>query len=528
MTSAASPEWIQRLLDPSAYPHPVQQVRLIETHISWLLLTGTFAYKIKKPVDLGFVDFQSLDRRRFFCEEEIRLNGRLAPDLYLNVATVTGSLQQPEIDGSGPVFDYAVRMQQFRDDQLLSRLAAESRLTTSHVDQLADQVSRFHCHIDAAPTSSRHSQIENVITAALANFRPVKESCDPGLQNSVAALEEWTKQEFDRLSSVFQERADAGRIRECHGDMHLGNIYVDPSGQVVVFDGIEFSERLRWIDVVSEVAFTMMDLLDRGYPHLAWRYVNRWLETTGDFNGLTVLRFYLVYRALVRAKVNLIRAHQTDVEGDQQQTLVQDAEGYIRLATGFLHPSPPILVITCGPSGSGKTFGTQTLIEQRGMVRVRSDVERKRLAGLAATDSSHSAPDSGLYSHEASAAVYSHLLQVARQILGAGRSVVVDATFLKRADRHRFAELAAELQVSFLILRFTATPEVLKQRILLRNQRGHDASEATSEIVDRQLQIEEPLTEDEMLNCIDAADIDLAAAIAARLNLIQEHSNRQL
>ena len=277
MTAAASPDWIQQMLNPSVYPHPVQQVRLIETHISWLLLTGTFAYKIKKPVDLGFADFQSLDRRRFFCEEEIRLNGRLAPAIYLDVAQVTGSLQQPEINGSGPVIDYAVRMQQFRDDQLLSRLAAESRLTTTHVDQLADQVSQFHCRIDAAPRSSTYSRIENVIEAALENFPPVKEYCDSGLQDTVAALEIWTRHECDRLENEFQERADAGRIRECHGDMHLGNIYVDASGQVVVFDGIEFSESLRWIDVISEVAFTMMDLMERGYPHFAWRYLNRWL-----------------------------------------------------------------------------------------------------------------------------------------------------------------------------------------------------------------------------------------------------------
>lgn len=490
-------DWIRGLLQPAAYRHPVSDIQLIETHISWVLLTGQWAYKIKKPVSLGFVDFSTRARRLFFCEEELRLNRRLAPEIYLRVVPVTGDPQQPQMDGTGPVIDYAICMVQFDNERLLIQLARQSQLTAGHIDQLADLVGRFHQTVARAAADSTHASLSLVLQPALQNFAEIAELTQPQSVPRLDELHRWTAAEFAQRRSEFQRRAEAGMIRECHGDLHLGNMFVSAAGQVVVFDGIDFNDSFRWIDIISEVAFTMMDLEDRGYRGLAWRYLNRWLEITGDFDGLPVLRFYLVYRAMVRAKVDLIRARQQDVSRELQQELDQECRSYLQLARSYLQPPQPMLLITHGLSGSGKTCGTQALLEELALIRVRSDVERKRLAGLAAAASSGSAPGAGLYAQQQSVAVYQRLLELAAQLLQAGWPVVLDATFLKHTERAACAALAARLQVPFAILEFSAPVEVLKERVQQRRLSTADASEATPEIVDLQLQTQVPLTESE-------------------------------
>lgn len=513
-----SSHWISGLLTPSAYGHPVQTIQLMETHISWVILTGSLAYKIKKPVSLGFVDFSTLERRRFFCHEELRLNRRLAPEFYLRVVPVTGTPQQLRMNGSGMIIDYAVCMRQFDTEQLLSQLARRSELRAEHLDQLADLVGRFHNEATRAQPDSPHASLQNVIQPALDNFRDIAPLADPRERPLLTELESWTRRESERLQPVFQQRADGRMIRECHGDMHLGNMFVTPAGRVVVFDGIEFNDRFRWIDIISEVAFTMMDLEDRGYSRLAWRYLNRWLETTGDFAGLSLLTFYRVYRAMVRAKVDLIRSHQAGAAADEQKALNQESRGYLELAHNGLCPPRPFLAITCGPSGSGKTTLTQSLIESLGMIRLRSDVERKRLAGLSPQSDSGSTPGGGLYSAKHSAAVYQRLACLSEQLLEAGFPVLVDATFLKHADRAAFAALAERRQVPFLILTFDAPAEVLRQRVRARQQQGGDASEATEQIVDLQLQIQEPLDTTERSHALDGHSDSLVSDVRSKGN----------
>lgn len=510
-------DWIQGLLNPIAYPHPVNSVQLIETHISWLLLTGELAYKIKKPVSLGFVDFSTLERRRFFCEEELRLNRRLAPQLYLRAAKVTGVPSQPKLDGEGQIIDHAVCMRQFDNSRLLSRLAEEGALNADHIDQLADLVARFHTEIDAAAPDSSHASTDLIIASAMQNFDQISEYPDSGQQHIVEQAERWTVSCWESHGDTFRMRSDAGMIRECHGDMHLGNMFADEDDRVVVFDGIEFNESLRWIDLISEVAFTMMDLDDRGLSEFGYRFLNRWLETTGDYDGIRVLRFYLLYRAMVRAKVALIRAHQPAVESAESERLSDEYLGYLRLTERYTTKQTPVLVITCGPSGSGKTFGTQSVMESFEMIRVRSDVERKRIAGLAASDCSRSAPGTGLYAEHISKSVYKRLLETAEQILTAGFSVIVDATFLRAQDRHDFEALAKRLELPFVIMKFTAPASVLKERVRRRLEKSRDASEATEDIVDMQLRSHEPLSDQELQYVIDARSPDLTDQILQRM-----------
>lgn len=488
-----------------AYPHRVDKVELRETHISWVFLTGEYAYKVKKPVSLGFLDFSTLERRKRFCREEIRLNRRFAPDLYLDVVPITGTTSEPHCGGTGEAIEYAVRMRQFSEVGLFSKLIAGGDLLPGHIDDLAREVGRFHRSISTViPKATLGSPVE-IECEAIDNISALRDVSD-ALQPTITALESWTRSSFESLRPTFEQRRAAGFVRECHGDLHLGNIVLN-NNHVTLFDGIEFNEAFRWIDVMSDVAFVVMDLADRGRPDLSWRFLNAYLEVTGDYAGLKVTPWYLVYRSLVRAKVALIRSRQQDVPPDERAHRLRQVAEYTQLAARYSRSSHPGILITHGLSGSGKTTGTTGLLESIGAVRIRSDVERKRLAGLTAHQSSQSALGAGIYSPEATNSLYHHLRTLAAEIVAAGFPVIVDATFLMREQRTMFRELAATLDVPFRIIPFSADPATLRQRVSERAARGSDASEATAVVLERQLETCEPLNEDELSASTTAPEI---------------------
>ena len=493
---------ITALHDPGVYDHPVTDVRLVETHISWVLLTGDYVYKIKKPVDLGFLDFSSLAARRYYCERELALNRRLAPELYLEVVSLTGSPAAPEINGKGEPFEYAVKMRQFDPQQQLDRLLQRGELETRHIDQLADLIAEFHDHIETAGPDSHHGTPEAVWGPMQENFDLIRSRLlDAADQTRLARLYRWSEAQFQRLKGIISQRKRDGFVRNCHGDMHLANITL-LDDQVRVFDCIEFNEDLRWIDVMSEIAFTTMDLADRDRPDLAARLLNRYLQGSGDYAGLAMLRLYQVYRALVRAKVAMIRHGQEGLTDDERQQSLAQYRDYARLAESFTRAQTPTLFIAHGVSGSGKTTLTQPLLERYDMIRLRSDVERKRLFGLAEQERSGSATGAGIYTAAASEKTYRRLREVARQILEAGYSTIVDATFLKRHQRQLFSELAVELDLALVILHFHADPALLRQWIRERQAAGKDASEADIQVLEHQLANEEILQGDEARHII--------------------------
>jgi uncharacterized protein len=284
-----------------------KSVRLVETHISWVLLAGHYAYKIKKAVDLGFLDYSSLDARHYYCAEEIRLNRRLAPGIYLNVIAIGGSADNPAL-GQQPALEYAVRMRRFAASRQLDRLALGNKISAQHIDSLAATIARFHGNLPAAAVDSSFATGDAVRRDALQNFEQLHDLlADHGDADKLAALRRASDSEYSACRGVFEQRLLQGYVRECHGDLHLGNIVLIDD-QPVPFDCIEFNPALRWIDVMSEVAFTVMDLLHHQRASLAWRFLNAWLESSGDYSGIRVLRFYLAYRAMVRAKVSAIRS----------------------------------------------------------------------------------------------------------------------------------------------------------------------------------------------------------------------------
>ena len=486
------PPLITAFLDPRLYPHPADRVELVETHASWLLLAGDFAYKIKKAITLPFLDYGTLAKRETCCRAELVLNHRLAPELYLDVVPIGGTPERPRI-GSMPALEWAVRMKRFDESGRLDHLAARNELLPAQLTQLAETLCAFHGAADAAVPESRFGAPQQVLAAARENFVELRQLLPPSDQSPIEQLATWTESEFTRHAADFAARKNGGFIREGHGDLHLGNLVLI-AGRVTPFDCIEFNEDFRWNDPASEVAFVWIDLLDHGRPGLAAWFLNAWLEAGGDFGAMAVFRFYAVYRAVVRAKVAALRAGQEDAKAARAELAL--ARSYLDLALRIAEPAPPTLVITCGLSGSGKTTAsTARLLDPErpaagSLLRLRSDVERKRLFGLAARENSGSPPDGGIYTREATARTYARLLDLARGLLAAGWPVIVDAAFLKRAERDSFSALATGLGIGFSILASEAEPEELRRRLLARSG---DASEATVAILDRQMAWLEPL-----------------------------------
>lgn len=505
---------IRALQDERRYPHPVSEMRLIETHISWVILTGRYVYKVKKPVDLGFLDFTSLAARRHFCEEELRLNRRLAPALYLGVVAITGSPEDPHLEGPGEPFEYAVRMLQFADELRLDHLLAAGRLSPELVERLAHVIARFHAALPCAAAGD-HGGIDSVRTPARENFTAIRlPAAFEAERRALKEVEAWTERRLVDLEPLVAQRKAAGFVRECHGDLHLANVTLH-EGAPTPFDCLEFDPRLRWIDVMNEVAFLTMDLDFKDRGDLSLRFLNEYLHHTGDYEGLRVLRFYQAYRAMVRAKIEGIRIGQS---GGSSAADYEDLLRRIRLARRYTRAGRGAVVIAHGLSGSGKTTLSRALLESCGLIRIRSDVERKRLAGYPPDARTRSPVGGGLYTRVAGERTYARLRELAAVIIGSGYSAFVDATFLQRSQRDDFRGLARELDVPFVILDFQAPEEVLAARIRGR-QRGTDASEADVAVLTRQLATHEPLAADEIDACIaidTTADPD-PATIAARL-----------
>jgi aminoglycoside phosphotransferase family enzyme/predicted kinase len=487
---------VQSLLASAAWPHPAERIHTIETHISSVLLVGDYAYKIKKPVDFGFLDHSTLAKRQTSCEDEIRLNRRLAPDIYLEALPITGTLAAPRLGGQGEPIEWAVKMRRFDEGLLLS--AHPELWTRALMERLGREFARFHAGVAVSPPDDPCGQPDVVMAPMRQNFEQVRllEHDDETLAR-LALLEQWTEAQFASLAGPLAARKAAGFVREGHGDLHLGNIAM-AGADPIIFDGIEFSCTLRCIDVMNDVAFLVMDLEHRARPDLAAWFVNAYLEESGDYGGLPLLSFYMVYRAMVRAKVAALRLHQLALPPEQMRPLHDEFLEYVALAERLAVPMRGALLITHGVSGAGKTVVTGELVGALGAVRVRSDVERKRLAGLAADARTGAAPDAGIYTPQATDATYRRLAAAAREILASGRIAIVDATFLERDRRHAFAGLARERELPFLILDLEAPEPLLRERVAGRAAAGRDASEAGAEVLAAQLARREPLDKAEL------------------------------
>jgi uncharacterized protein len=479
-----SPEFVAQLLRPQAWPWPADRVELIETHISWVFLAGEFACKFKKPIELGFLDFRERERRVHFCEEELRLNRRLAPEIYLDVL---GARQTPDgwrVGPPGEGAEPAVRMRRFPDDARLDRQLEAGLLGGEELVVFARELARFQRSLPPALPGSGFGDAQAVARPPLANFRALQDQgLDAHSAARVEALKAWTLDRAAKLAPLFDARLAGGFIREGHGDLHLANM-VRLAERIAAFDGIEFDPALRWIDLQSEVAFLLMDLESRERPELGWRFYNAWLAALGDYDGLAVLGWYLVYRHLVRAKVDGIRLAQAGLEGGEAARLRTRQARHIELAAWHARPPPPLLLITTGYSGSGKSRLAARLSARLPAAWLRSDLERKRLHGLDPMAAAPEGVGQGLYSAASTERTYTRLAQLARTALGAGFNTLLDAAFLEADRRDAFVELGLQAGARPVVLACEAPAELLRARVAGR--RG-DPSDADLAVLEAQL-----------------------------------------
>ena len=477
------------------------------------MLAGNYAYKIKKPVVLDFLDFGTLEKRRHFCEEELRLNRPWAPELYLEVVAIAGPADEPVIGVDGKVLEYAVKMLRFDQDLRLDRQLEHGLLTVADMKELGKNIATRHAAAEQPAPADR----ERLVGQALHYFRENFDHLDNIIDaDEFRFLQDWTERELEKHATTLRQRFDDGFVRDCHGDLHLGNLVRLPSG-ITTFDCIEFNPDLRNTDVFADVGFLAMDLTEKGHPELAAHFLNRYLEKSGDYEGIVLLDLYFVYRCLVRAKVAAICSREREGE-DERAADIREARDYAAMARRQASKGAPVLVIMHGLSGSGKTWLSERLMASLPAIRIRSDIERKRLFGLEETAASGSGIGAGIYSPAASARTYERLFALARGLLNARHHVVLDAAFLAKEQRDAARDAAADLGVAAVFVCAEAPVDVLRTRVGERAAAKNEASEADLAVLDHQLQAATPVGGGGVTIRVDMSlDIDIENLVSAIL-----------
>ena len=512
MSSSRSPI-VAALTDPAVYPHAVDRVELVETHISWVFLAGDRVYKVKKPVDLGFLDFTTLERRRFFCEEEVRLNRRLTHEVYLGVADLNGVTELNGRDtitfgGPGPTVDVAVVMKRLPHDRMLDELVRQNAAEPGLLEELGHIVARFHA---AAPTGGEIDELGSLGTMR-ANWSENFAQTDRLPADVFPAewrrtLHAWVQAFMERAAPRFAARVAAGRIRDCHGDLQAQHVCcIEP---IQIFDCIEFNHRFRYGDVAGEIAFLAMDLDRLGRPDLALRFLNSYLEASGDYDAVPLLDFYRAYRAFVRGKV-------LSFQIDQRPETATKARDRFALAVRYTERRDrPRLLITSGVIGSGKSTVARQVAARLGAIVVRTDAVRKRLAGLALDERREAGFGEGLYRPEMAERTYAKAMSAATKILDAGWPVIVDGAFSSVAQRRLAREAALRASAPFAVLWCDAPDSMLAERLRRRAQDPGEVSDAgVALLAQHRAHYELPDREPNVIRIDTTAATDRAAAAA--------------
>ena len=482
------PDHLLPLLDPSTYPHPADDILLIQTHISWVFLTGSHAYKIKKPVDFGFLDFTTLNKRKNACLDELRLNRRLAPGLYLDVLSIYRCndryLIGSAIEENHQIVDYALQMMQFDQQDLFSNRLIQGNFNPQWMDHLGETIADFHLNADANARTKHYGEPGFLLQHMLENITTAEHNPPEGLSvSNLHALVVMSREHVYQREMRLNERQQQGHIRDCHGDLHLKNITLY-QGQPTPFDCIEFSDEFRMIDTMNDVAFLVMDCDSIGRSALGYRFLSRYLERCGDYEGLDLLPLYLSYRAGVRGKVSSLLAQEL-IKGEpsspsEVESAYQQASHYFSMAKRYLsEKQSPELIVIAGLSGSGKSHLSLLALEHLKAVIIRSDATRKRII------KDH--PELPMYSNEMHRLTYKAMFDAAEATLRAGTPVILDATFLHPASRESASALAAELDVPLTFYWLDINNEILRERVQQRSQKGGDISDADLQVLEQQI-----------------------------------------
>jgi aminoglycoside phosphotransferase family enzyme/predicted kinase len=490
---------ITAMLRPDFYPEHPAHVELRQTHTSWVFLTTGYAYKVRKPVLLPFIDCSTPAKRLALCESEVRLNRRLAPDVYLGILPVVRhdhSFRFDENAQSGvmPV-DYAVKMKRLPDEHRLDHLLVPRAVRPEDIEALAARLVEFHGLTSASSgwTHGSASTVWRMVTGNLSETLAVAD--EPLMRGDLSAIDERSRRFIKTHWTLLNDRARNGRVRDGHGDLRADSVYLLSDG-VAIIDALEFSEHLRYCDVASEIAFLAMDLDRLGAGQMARELTRSYANQASDDEMLVLMPFYKCYRATVRAKVDLIRARQPDCRADEAKEASARAMKLLQLAREYAErPFGGAVIVVCGLSGTGKSTVARELQERLGFELLNSDVERKRRAGLSPDEHAPASYGEGIYHPEISDAVYRNLIANAEQLLRNGHGVIIDATFRSRADRARVLQLAERLELTPLFIECRAEPDEVIRRLRERSLRTGEVSDADISVYLKQYEQAEALND---------------------------------
>ena len=518
MTDTFVPPLIQQMLQPGFYPHGVTEpVHLIHTHISFVLLTGDYTYKIKKPVNFWFLDYSTLAKRQHFCTQELLMNQRTAPEIYLEVLPIiqTGDSFQlgsnlPAINSAEITVEYVLKMREFPQNSLLLRLLERGLLTEQIMADLGREVANFHSTVISNSYIRQFGEVSQIRTATDSNYRiSEKYIGGPQTQTQYQETKDYTDAFFANNPELFNLRIANNKIRECHGDLHLRNIALWQD-KILLFDCIEFNEQFRFVDVMYDIAFTVMDLESRGRRDLGNAFLNTYIEQTGDWEGLQLLPLYLSRQAYVRAKVTSLMLDDPAISTAQKAEISQTAAHYYKLAWQYTKPRRGKLTLMSGLSGSGKSIAARYLARRTGAIHIRSDAVRKHLGGIPLNERG----GEDLYSDEMTAQTYGRLLELGIILADRGWDVILDAKFDRQNLRTDAIDRAQSHGLPLQIIYCTAPIEVLRERL---QQRRGDIADATAELLSSQQAAFQPFTE---LEQISVNIVDTAQDLEVQLNLI--------
>lgn len=499
-------ELIDGLSRPEAYPHHVQRVETLHTHISVLFFAAERVYKVKKPVNPGFLDFSTLEKRLHFCREEVRLNSRLSPEMYLGVVPITiADDGSPRIGGDGEPVEYAVSMLRLPAHRMLSAMLRRAEIDNALLDRLARRLASFHASAATGPGVEEFGapeQITRRITDVLDQTRSLAEPHDARraepdrepplstilLEHLIARAKEF----LDANRALLQQRIDDGRIREGHGDLHAGNICV-LGERFLIYDCIEFSRRLRCCDAAHDIAFLAMDLDSRGFRGFSRYLTDRYAHAAHDDDARPLVPFYKSHLAAVRGMVAWMRSRDDSQDQRSAAEALRESARYYQLAATY-NLRPP-LVLTCGLPGTGKSFAARALAEPFEAALLRSDVVRKRLAGMEPTDRHRGGLDTGIYTPEFTDRTYEQLATQTAKRLDDGRAAVVDATFRTARWRSRFARIAERAGSPLVVVHLTCPEEVVLDRLRRRAHDREEVSDADERVYRHARKVFEPPTE---------------------------------
>ncbi len=487
------PRLIEALLDPSSYPEPPARVELRQTHISYLFFTPRFVYKIKKPVDFGFLDFSTLEKRRFFCAEEVRLNRRLAPDVYIGVVPVTEKDGKALMEGAGESIEYAVKMKRLDAGKSLENALEHGGVTTDIIERVARRVARFHAEAQTSPYISSFGSVECIRKNIGENFDQTAPFVGTAISSPLFDRIKGYNDGFMRVNEgLLRGRVEEGFVRDCHGDIHCDHVSI--SDGIEIIDCIEFNERFRYSDIVADAAFLSMDLDFRNRADLSRAFDAAYFASSGDAEGKGLLDFYKCYRAYVRGKVAAFKSAEEEVGPEARMAALIDAKRHFHIAGEYAEGGlKPLLIVIRGLSGTGKSMVANLLAENTGFCTFSSDLIRKELAGLAPSERRVAAYGAGIYSKEFTDKTYTTLIERAGNLLKAGRSVICDATFSKGGYLRMAKEAAREAGASFRLIECAADDETIRKRLLKRLEEPGAISDAGLEVYERQKESYEPV-----------------------------------